>query len=103
MPQNNQETLTLLTCFQLFDLNSCPFEKLITAPVGVIVQVHHTINAGTDQYLGAGHTGEMCRKTSCAPAACAVQRALDNGVLFGMGGADTVIIFNHAPNVNAMV
>ena len=77
-------------------------EELAAVFIKIIPGIHDTFDPGVDQHFGAGEAGLMRYIGGRAFAAYAVERRLDNGILFCVERADTMPVNHEMPDFIAM-
>ena len=70
--------------------------------VGVSPDIDDALDAGVDDHFGAGEAGLMRDVDHAAVGADAVEGGLDDGVLFGVEGADAVAVDDQMADVVAV-
>jgi len=89
--------------FLLHDFDVCAFEEVHGVFVGAVGgAVDDLDDAGVDERFGAVDAGQVCDVAGGAFCGDAVQRSLDDGVGFGVNGADAMTVNHEVPDLVAM-
>ena len=87
---------------RVHQFDACLVQKVAAMGVWVVPGIDYPAHAGVDQHLGAGQAGLVCDICGGADDADAVERTLDDGVLFCVQRAHTVPFDQQVANLIAV-